>query len=280
MRRRRHLDLRFFTVIAVILFVCLVSALYSGISGNPSPITTAVGIVTAPVQKLFTGIGGMMGKGMDYFTEFDNLRVENEELKRRISEMEQTLRDATLALEENKQLRQQQGMPERTRELTTITAEVIAHNPGQWAETLTLSRGSANGVEVNDLVITNDGMVGYVSSVAPNYCEVTTVIDVEMQCGALITRTRENAIAEGNYDLMVDGYLQLSYLKENSDVTSGDTVETSGKGGVFPRGIMIGTVENVQPTDNGISYYAVIKPRVDVETVTSVSIVTSFNTPD
>ena len=97
-----------------------------------------------------------------------------------------------------------------------------------------------------------------------------------MQCGALITRTRETAIAEGNYDLMADGNLRLSYLTDDASVVIGDTVETSGRGGLFPKGVMIGTVESVLPEDNGISYYAVLKPFVDVDTVSSVSIVTDY----
>ena len=131
-------------------------------------------------------------------------------------------------------------------------------------------------MEVGDLVITVDGMAGYVSEVAGNTCEITTVVDVEMQCGALITRTRETAIAEGDYDLMAEGNLRLSYLTEDASVVIGDTVETSGRGGVFPKGVMIGTVENVLPEDNGISYYAVLRPFVDVDTVSSVSIVTDY----
>ena len=105
---------------------------------------------------------------------------------------------------------------------------------------------------------------------------MTTVIDVDMQCGALVTRTRDSAIAEGSYDLMAQGNLRLGYLTENASVVIGDTVETSGTGGVFPKGIMIGTVENVLPEEDGISYYAILKPFVDVETVSSVSIVTAF----
>ena len=186
------------------------------------------------------------------------------------------MRDAELALEENARLRQQAGQPERQRDLTTVEAEVIARNPGDWATTLTLDKGSNHGVEVGDLVITVDGMAGYVSEVAGNTCEITTVVDVEMQCGALITRTRETAIAEGDYDLMAEGNLRLSYLTEDASVVIGDTVETSGRGGVFPKGVMIGTVENVLPEDNGISYYAVLRPFVDVDTVSSVSIVTDY----
>lgn len=261
---------------AVVAALCVLSALYSGITGNPSPVTRVVRFVTTPVQRAASGIGGFFGKGLSYFTDFDALQAENEELWRQLREMEQTVRDAELALEENARLRQQAGQPERQRDLTTVEAEVIARNPGDWATTLTLDKGSNHGVEVGDLVITVDGMAGYVSEVAGNTCEITTVVDVEMQCGALITRTRETAIAEGDYDLMAEGNLRLSYLTEDASVVIGDTVETSGRGGVFPKGVMIGTVENVLPEDNGISYYAVLRPFVDVDTVSSVSIVTDY----
>ena len=276
MRRRNRLGSRFFIGVAVVVVLCILSALYSGVTGNPSPVTRVVGFVTTPIQRLATGISGFFGRGLSYFTDFDALQAENEELKRQIADMQQTVRDAELALEENARLRQQAGQPERVRDLTTISAEVIARNPGDWATTLTLDKGSSHGVVEGDIVTTVDGMVGYVSEVQSNYCEITTVVDVEMQCGALITRTRETAIAEGDYDLMADGNLRLSYLTDDASVVIGDTVETSGRGGLFPKGIMIGTVESVLPEDNGISYYAVIKPFVDVDTVSSVSIVTDF----
>ena len=276
MRRRNRLGSRFFIGVAVVIVLCILSALYSGVTGNPSPVTTAVGIVATPIQKLATGVSGFFGKGLSYFTEFDALKAENEELHRQIREMEQTVRDAQLAIEENNRLRAQAGQPERARELTTLNAEVIARNPGDWATVLTLDKGSSHGVEVNDAVITEDGLVGYVSAVAPNYSTITTVVDIAMQCGALITRTRDSAIAEGSYDLMAEGSLRLSYLTEDASIVIGDTVETSGAGGVFPKGVMIGTVESVLPEENGISYYAVLKPFVDVETVTNVSVVTAF----
>ena len=109
--------------------------------------------------------------------------------------------------------------------------------------------------------------------------EVLTGLAVLPPDGAartLCTRTRDSAIAEGSYDLMAEGSLRLSYLTEDASIVIGDTVETSGAGGVFPKGVMIGTVESVLPEENGISYYAVLKPFVDVETVTNVSVVTAF----
>lgn len=274
--RRKNYTSRFLIAIVVVVVLCVLSAVYSGVTGNASPVTTLVSMVTSPLQKLGSGIGGFFGKGRMYFVEVDEMKAENEQLRQQVREMEQQVRDAKLALEENDRLRQQIGAAPRQRDMTFATAEVIGRNPGEWAVTLTLDKGSSHGIEVNDLVTTESGMVGYVSQVAPNNCEVTTVIDIEMRCGALVTRTREAAIAEGNYDLMNEGNLRLSYLKEDADVVIGDTIETSGRGGVFPKGVMIGTVESVVPEENGISYYAVVKPFVDAETVTNVSIITDY----
>ena len=141
---------------------------------------------------------------------------------------------------------------------------------------LSIDKGDNAGIEEGDLIITAEGMVGYVSAVSMNYSEVTTVLDPEMQAGALLTRTRETAIAEGDYSLLGEGKLRLSYLSKDTDIVIGDTVETSGRGGVFPKGIMIGTVESFLVEEDGMSNYAVLRPFVDVETITHVFIIKDF----
>jgi len=252
LRRRHKVGSPLLIGAAVVILLCILSAVYSGISGNSSPITRAAGAVVRPFQRFGTGVGHFFSKGLDYFTEFDALKAENEQLKQQISDNAQLVRDAQIALEENNQLRSQLG------------------------HTLTLDKGSSSGVNKDDLVTTVDGMLGFVSEVTDNTCEVTSITDPKMQCGALVTRTRETAIAEGDYNLMTRGALRLSYLREDSKVVVGDTVETSGRGGVFPKGILIGTVESVQPEESGLSYYAVIKPFVSVDNVSSVSIITEY----
>ena len=161
---------------------------------------------------------------------------------------------------------------------TTVSAEVIARNPAT-ADTLTLDKGSSSGVNKDDLVTTVDGMLGFVSEVTDNTCEVTSITDPKMQCGALVTRTRETAIAEGDYNLMTRGALRLSYLREDSNGGRPRIrVETfRGRRRLYsPKGILIGTVESVQPEESGLSYYAVIKPFVSVDSVSSVSIITEY----
>lgn len=268
---------RMFAVVSLVIVFCLGMTVYTGATGKSNPITTGLGMVVAPIQQGISKIANIISQGSAYFEGYEALEKENEELKTKVRELEKMKRDAELAISERDKLRTLLGIKENNPQYTHCEiAEVIARNPGEWATTISLDKGSKDGVKLNDIVMTEDGMVGYVSVVAPTYCDVTTVIDKNMQAGALVTRTREVGVAEGEYTLMSSGTLRLSYLDTDADVVIGDTVETSGMGGIFPKGILIGTVESVLPETNGISNYAIIKPFVDVEKIKSVYIITDF----
>lgn len=273
---RNFFSSKFLIVILLIVSICLGMAVYTGASGKASPLTKLVGIVVSPFQQGVSKVVGKINDSYDYAFQYDQMKQENETLKKQVRDMEQKVRDADVAIQENDRLRLLLGIKERNRSFQFEVAEVIAHTPTDWATTLTIDKGSKVGIEEGDCVITEDGMVGYVSMVAPTYSEVVSVIDMEMQAGALITRTRVIAIAEGDYALMADGCLKLSYLDTDADIVIGDTIETSGRGGVFPKGIMIGTVESIVPEEHGISNYAVVKPFVDMESVHGVFVIKDF----
>lgn len=265
---------RLLTVILLIAAVCLGLAAYTGATRQNSPVSAAVGTVLSPLQKGVSVVTNKVGHLVDHFQNYDEMETENKQLREKVAQLEQQVRDAQVALDENERLRVLTGLVEANPTFHYDMAEVIARSPGQWATTISIDKGSLAGVSENDLVVTAEGMVGYVSMVAPTYSKVTTVLDTNMHAGALVTRTRESGIAQGDYELMGSGMLRLSYLGKDSDVVIGDTVQTSGEGGIFPKGIMIGTVERVMIEDNGMDNYAVIRPFVDPATVTDVYVIT------
>lgn len=265
---------RLLTVILLIAAVCLGLAAYTGAAGQDSPVSAAVGTVLSPLQKGVSFVTGKVGHLIDHFQNYDEMEAENQELREKVAQLEQQVRDAQVAVDENERLRVLTGLVKNNPTFRYDMAEVIARSPGQWATTVSIDKGSLDGVAENDLVVTAEGMVGYVSLVAPTYSKVTTVLDTNMQAGALVTRTRESGIAQGDYELMGDGMLRMSYLSKDSDVVIGDTIQTSGEGGIFPKGIMIGTVGRVMIEENGMNNYAVIRPFVDPSTVTDVYIIT------
>ena len=259
-------------MIAVV--ACLVLAVFTGASGRDSIISRTLGNVLLPAERGITHAAVGVADRYNRIFNYDELEAENEELRKQVTELTRQLEAAQSAVTENLELREMLGITERITEFTYQAAEVVGRTLDEWSSVLTIDAGSAEGLEKNDSVVTARGMVGYISELSEHSAQVTTVIDSNMSAGALVNRTGELGVAEGNYQLMGDGRLKVSYLSKDADVVVGDTVQTSGTGGIFPKGLAIGTVESVQTESDGMSNYAVLKPMVDITSLTNVYIIT------
>lgn len=260
-----------------LLLLCTVLMGFNIATGKLSPLTNGAGAAVTPVQRAITTVSDFFSDMAGYFYRYNALQEENAELKARVQELEKAEREYYAAIDENTYLRELAGLKRKNAEFNYELAEVIGVSSDTITTTFTLSRGTADGIEVNDAVVTGDGLVGYVSTVGLNFCEVKPVTDLSLKVGAVVSRTREVVVAEGSFDLAEEGLLRLSYLKNDSDVLVGDTVETSGYGGVFPKGLLIGTITEVLPESHGISTYAKIRPAVDLSALKKVYIIKSFN---
>ena len=144
--------------------------------------------------------------------------------------------------------------------------------------TLTLSRGTDAELEVGDCVITETGaLVGVIREVGYNWAAVSTVIDPSSELGGIVNRTYSAGVLEGDFTLMGQGKLKLSYLPDDAQLVSGDEVLTSGKGGVYPSGLVVGTVDGVFTDPSGINRYAVVTPAAELSQLIEVFVVTDFD---
>ena len=145
-------------------------------------------------------------------------------------------------------------------------------------EHLLPGKGSASGVAAGNCVITETGMlVGVVSEVGTNWCTVSTIINTDIEMGGLVTRTYSAGVLEGDFSLMSQGKLKLNYLPEGAQLVSGDEVLTSGKGDVYPSGLVVGRVEGVFTDPSGMTRYAVITPDVDLSSLIEVFVIKDFD---
>lgn len=227
-----------------------------------------------PAQKAITYTAVNVADTYNKYFRYDDLVAEKEALEQQVADLTDQLADAQAAVRENEELRSMLGVTERNTEFTYTPAQVIGRTLDEWSSVLTIDAGSEDGLEKNDCVVTAQGMVGYVSSLSEHSAQVTTIIDSNMSAGARLVRTGEIAVAEGDYSLMADGKLKVSYLSRSADIVVGDTVQTSGSGGLFPRGLGIGTVESIQTESDGMTNYAIIEPLVDITTMTRVYVIT------
>lgn len=264
-------------IIAVLLaLITLVTSVLLG--GTANPIASAVGFVTTPVRNGINGFVNWVEGVYDYAFQYDQLVEENEQLKIQIAEMEEQVRQAEADSRENERLRSLLGLREQRKDLTLESATVTAVESTNWYSTFTISKGENMGISAEDCVIDQYGnLVGVVTTVGLNWATVTTIIDTDTEMGGILARTDTAAILEGDFALMGEGKLKLSYLPENTDLVSGDEVLTSGRGGVYPAGLLVGTVDTVHTDDSGMTRYAIITPSADLNNLQQVFVITDFD---
>lgn len=267
-------------IIAVLLslIVAVSSALLGGFA---DPFSNLLGVLTTPIRS---GINSVVTWAEDRYTAMfrqSELEAEYVQLKKDYAQLEQTLREAQQAIEENERYRNLLGLKEARPELefteATVTATVTAVGATNWDSTLTISQGSSAGLEVNQAVIDEYGnLVGLIDEVGANWARVMTVIDSDLELGGLVARTDSTALLEGNFELMAQGKLRLSYLPENSEFMTGDQVLTSGLSGLYPAGLVVGYIEEVRTDPSGMTRYAVVTPEADLQNLRQVFVITNF----
>lgn len=264
-------------IIAVLLtlIVAVTSALMGGVA---DPLSNLVGIVTAPVRSGIHTAAVWVEEQYDRIFQRDQLERDYEALRKEHADLEEELRQARQAIEENERLRNLLGLKEKRRELEFLDATVTAHSASNWDADLTISKGSSSGVKAGDCVVDEYGnLVGIIEKVGLNWAQVMTVVDSDLEMGGLIARTDDAAILEGQFDLMGQGKLKLSYLPENSGLMAGDMVLTSGLSGTYPSRLVVGHVEEVLTEASGMTRYAVVIPETDLSSLKQVFVVTGFD---
>ena len=141
----------------------------------------------------------------------------------------------------------------------------------------TLDKGTADGVAVNDAVISDRGyLVGVVVEADTTSCKVMTILHPSFNAAGVVSRTRENGIINGSSEYAGDGLCTLTNLERSCETHKGDQVITTGLGGVYPPDLLVGIVQEVVPEASGKSSIAVIKPGADPRTVKHVFIITDY----
>jgi rod shape-determining protein MreC len=240
--------------------------------------------LTLPEQFLRDSMGWVVGifhypanemKGFfQNVNDLKNTYKENEELKAKLEEYVELSVKAKSLETENKELRDLLGKTESIRDYTPIQATVIARNPDRWHEILTLNRGSNHGVEINMAVITSEGLIGKVQYVSP----FTSTVQL---LSAPARTNRISAIIQGKDKTLgvIEGYddvreaLLFRRIPYDADIQEGDMVISSGLGGVFPQELVIGSVLEVFPAEDGLTKTAYVEPAANLYDINHVIVV-------
>ena len=246
-------------------------------SGRDMILSDAAGLIITPLQKFTTTLGKSFGNFTGYFTMFDELKAENERLKEENRELINDTVELDTYRIENQRLKEMLGIIENYPDFEIELAQVIATEASNWFTTLVLDKGSLAGIQKRDTVMTSDGLVGIVTETGPTWCKVATILEAnKISIGAISTRTKDVGIIEGGLELRMEGLCKFGYISKDATIASGDYVETSGLGEIFPAGILIGKIQSVALEPHGVSQYALIEPAVEFENLKEVMIIKDF----
>ena len=178
---------------------------------------------------------------------------------------------------ENKEYKELLNIVDDISQYETVGANVIGRDGMDKFYSFTIDKGDKQGIEVNDVVISADGVVGVVVETGPNFAKVSTILSPAVSVGCFAGSERDVGIVTGSYDLSENDVCIFNYLPKDTLVKAGDIVSTTGYGSVFPKDLIIGTVETVEIEASGNSKYATVRPAADITDVKIVFVITDFS---
>ncbi len=267
---------KIFISLVILVFIGGCIAAIAASSKSADITQNMVGILVTPLQKAATSSKNSIDGFFAYFTEFDALKKENEELKQKVNELQSQLVDFEKFKNENQRLSQILDFKSPKSLLTVEVARVVSREPGNWSTVFVIDKGTLSGIEKKAAVITKEGLVGFVTEAGTTWAKISTILEPETSIGGIVVSTSDVGIVEGSLQLMKDGKCKMSYLSRNAKIALGDRIETSGFGMTYPKGIVVGEITDLVVESHGVSQYAVIKPLVDFNSLKEVMVVKSF----
>lgn len=274
---------RFFKSKSFKLFVIVVAALLLGsvIAGithmDSTPLSSALGIITHPLQKISASVGNYIDDYCDNFRSSAALQKENEKLRQKLADFQYELADYENTKRTLKIYEEFLGVKEENPDFIFANASVLSRDSVDIYGSFILDKGSAKGIEVNDPVIFGKNIVGIVTEVTPTNCTVKTLANPDVSVAVYEARSNEVGYVTGFENGIDTTVFMLPGLSKDSNIASGGVVYTTGIGGIYPKDLIVGTVEEIRKSQSDISYYGVIKSEVDFSQLTEVFVITDFD---
>lgn len=263
--------------IVAVIAALIVLSVSSVLGGRAGLLKNVDGALKAPVEKAATSLLDWIEGIYGNIYQYDRMVEENNALRKENAELRESAREYAEVKAENDRLRTLFGWLEKHTDFETDSAKIVAWDPSNYTSAFTISKGSSSGFELGDCVITEYGaLVGQIVDLGSDWATVRTVIDVDMDVGALVGEDSFAGVITGEFSLMKQGLTRLTYLTSGAQIFQDDEVLTSGKGGSFPAGLLIGEIQSVITEAGGQITYGIVTPACDVSRLSQVFIIKDF----
>lgn len=274
----KFLKSKFFIVCVIIAAVLvLVPAVLTAL-GQVDIVRSGLKTVAKPFEWCGSKIADAIDGFVSVFTEYDDLKKENQELRDALDSMENAAADNEVLKQENAWLKEYLDLHTKNPEFSLTDADIISHEAGNYSTVLTLNKGTVHGIKRNMPVITAAGVLGYVGEVGLDWCKVVSIIETSSKVGVYTDRTGVIGTVEGSLELRAEGKCLMSY-EADADIKVGDRVYTSGTGSIYPGGLLIGKIVSIEADEATRRLMAVVEPSVDfssLPTLGSVMVIRGY----
>jgi len=265
-------------IASVAVLIAITTLVSVNVFNSSGPVTGIAGAASRPLRTLASNVARVFESIYSSIYRYDDLMARYEILLRTLTEYEHDYREAIELRAENERLRAALEFEENYSEYEHVQAMVENPSGDNWSSSFTIDKGYANSniVKGNGVATAYGLLIGQVSDVGPRTSTVITILDTTFSAGAFVGDSRGSATVKGDFSLMRSGLLMLDHIGEDLAVLPGESVVTSGLGGVFPAGLVVGEVVEVLRHSTGIGRYATVKPMRDIDTMSYVFVITDF----
>ena len=228
------------------------------------------------IAKPFTIAGSKVAEAfngfVDVFAEYDELKAENEQLKEELEAYKEKEYNEQLLREQNDWLKDYINFHASNPEFKLTDAKIVSREAGNYGTVITLNKGTAHSIKRNMPVITADGLLGYVSEVALDWCKVTTVIEAKNSIGVYSERQGLQGILTGSIELREEGLCKMTFIDSADGIQIGDKIYTSGGSkSIYPADLYIGSVSEVKIDEITGEAVATVTPKIDFTKLSEIS---------
>ena len=272
-RREKRSGQKIIALIFVFLSVfCIVFFAARGKFDAP---TTSRGLmlILSPFQSIVSWTGEGLGNIKATVQDLSTLHEQNEQLRVEVEQLRAQNLEASEFAAENQRLRALLGYKETAKQFDLLAARVIGRESATWSSMIVINRGAADGLSEDMAVVTELGLVGHLSEVGLNSSKVQLILDPRSSVGTLVQRpeSRVAGIVEG--DMNNPTMPRMVNIPKDADVQVGDVIVTSGFGGVYPKGIVVGHVKEIRNDEGGLLKYGVLETTVNFQKLEDVAVI-------
>ena len=259
-------------IIITIIIIILLVALSNTEINNLTFAQNAVNRIVMPIQNGLTYLKNKISGNNVFFVSIEELKQENKELKETNSNLEQNLRELEIIKAENQTLKEYLNLTEKYSTYTTKPAYIISKDTSNYNNIFIINVGEKDGIKEKMIVIGDKGLVGHIISVSENTSKVQTIVSPSSTVSATLSTSRDNILCRGSLNT---NEIKATYISTYVTIAEGESIETSGMGGIYPKGIHIGTVKQVINTKNITDRTIIIEPAVDFNKIETLLVITN-----